>query len=75
MKKEEKQICYVIETYTDEEKTLWQGITYPYGDEREANYQRSRLNIHLTKLVRTIYLDADGNIISEIPARKEKTDA
>ncbi len=75
MKKEEKQICYVVETYIDEEKTLCQGITYKYGDEREANFQRSRLNPHLTVLRNTLYLDVEGNIISEIPTRKERTDA
>lgn len=64
-------IYRVIEIYTDEEKTLQQGITYLYGDERDAAYARSQVNPHLTKLVVTRYLNKEGEIISVERAEEE----
>lgn len=61
----EKDICYVIEIYTDEEKTLQQNIMYKYGDTREAEYLRGQLNPHLTVLVATRYLDNEMKILKE----------
>lgn len=58
-----KKIYYVKEMYMDKEKTLNQGIMYKYGDEREANFQRSKLNPHVTELFLTMYLDKNLKVI------------
>lgn len=52
-----KDPVYVIETYTDEYKTLQQSIIYKYGNDMKRDYLRSTINPNLTELRRVHYLD------------------
>lgn len=62
---EDNEIMYVREIYRDEEKTLTQGIVYKYGDFREREYLRKKLNPHMTVLMRTEFLNKEWKVIKE----------
>lgn len=62
---QDNEIMYVKEIYRDEEKTLTQGIMYPYGNDMERDFLRSKLNPHMTVLMRTEYLNKEFKIIKE----------
>lgn len=65
MLKKDNTIRYVKEIYRDEENTLTQGIIYTYGDNRDRDFQRSRLVPYMTKLVRTDYLNCEWDVVKE----------
>ena len=65
-------IVYVKEIYRDEEDTLTQGIIYKYGDNRDREYQRSRLVPYMTRLIRTDYLNCDWDVVKEESNNEKK---
>lgn len=64
------KIEFVREIYRDEENTLAQGIVYKYGDDRERDFHRGRLNPHMTVLMITEYMNSDWDIVDVVKEEK-----